>query len=133
MSDQSTTALEQQARRVFELLDALDVDSIGAMLTDDAQGVDEISRGWMRGRGALEDYFAQLKNAVSEPRSQLSDLHTTAWGDVGLVTCVLDQTYKLSGREESISAPTSMIFRYQDGSWRIGLIHTVPFPDQPDG
>lgn len=57
MSDQSTTALEQQARRVFELLDALDVDSIGAMLTDDAQGVDEISRGWMRGRGALEDYF----------------------------------------------------------------------------
>ena len=47
MSDQSTTALEQQARRVFELLDALDVDSIGAMLTDDAQGVDEISRGWM--------------------------------------------------------------------------------------
>lgn len=82
MSDQSTTALEQQARRVFELLDALDVDSIGAMLTDDAQGVDEISRGWMRGRGALEDYFAQLKNAVSEPRSQLSDLlqvHGATW------------------------------------------------------
>jgi hypothetical protein len=40
------------------------------MLTDDAQGVDEISRGWMRG---------------------------------------------------------------QDGSWKVGLMHTVPFPDQSDG
>jgi ketosteroid isomerase-like protein len=133
MSDETTTALEQQARRVFELLDALDIDSIGAMLADDAQGVDEISRGWMRGRAALEGYFGQLKTAVSGPRSQLSDVHATAWGDVGLVTCVLDQTYKLSGREQSISAPTSMIFRNEDGSWKIGLIHTVPFPDQPDG
>jgi ketosteroid isomerase-like protein len=131
MPEQTATSLEQEAHRAFELLDALDLDGLAAMLTDDAQGIDEISRRWMRGRAALEAYFAQMKDAVSEPRSRLSDLHATTWGEVGLVTCVLDQTYKISGREESISAPTSMIFRHQDGSWKIALIHTVPIPDQP--
>jgi len=129
MPEDSAAALEQETRRVFELLDALDVNGLGAMLTDDVQGVDEITRGWTRGRAALQAYFAQLEGSVSDPRSQLSDLHATAWGDVGLVTFVLDQTYKMDGRDETISAPTSMLFRMQDNGWKVALIHTVPIPD----
>ena len=131
MSEQTATSLEQEAHRVFELVDALDVDGLGAILTDDAQGVDEISRRWMRGRAALEAYFGQLKDTVSDARSQLSDLHAIAWEEVGLVTCVLDQTYKITGQDERISAPTSMIFRRQDGSWKLALIHTVGIPHPP--
>ena len=131
MSEQTATSLEQEAHRVFELVDALDLHGLGAMLTDDAQGVDEISRRWIRGRAALEAYFVQLKDMVSDLRSQLSDLHVTAWGEVGLVTCVLDQTYKVTDQHERISAPTSMIFRHQDGSWKLALISAVPIALPP--
>ena len=133
MSEQTATSLEQEAHRVFELVDALDLDGLGAMLTDDVQGVDEISRRWMRSRAALEAYFAQLKDIVSDPRSQLSDLHATAWDELGLVTCVLDQTYKITDQHVRISAPTSMIFRHQDGSWKLALLHTVGIPRPPQG
>lgn len=132
MPEETATALERETRRVFELLDALDVDGLGAMLTEEVQGVDEITRGWTRGRAALEGYFAQLAGAVSDPRSQLTDLHATAWGDVGLVTFVLDQTYTMNGQEETIAAPTSMLFRRQDDGWKVALIHTVPIPEQPE-
>lgn len=130
MSEQTAASLEQQAHHVFELVDAIDVEGIGAILTDDAQGIDEISRRWMRGRAALEAYFAQLKDAVSDPRSRLSELQASQWGEVGLVTCVLDQKYTIDGREESISAPTTIIFRHEDGTWKVALIHTVPIADQ---
>jgi hypothetical protein len=87
----------------------------------------------MRGRAALEAYFAQLKDIVSDPRSQLSDLHATAWDEVGLVTCVLDQTYTITDQQVRISAPTSMIFRHQDESWKLALLHTVGIPRPPQG
>ncbi len=50
MSEQTATSLEQEAHHVFELVDALESGRLGAMLTDDAQGVDEISRRWIGGR-----------------------------------------------------------------------------------
>jgi ketosteroid isomerase-like protein len=131
MSEQTAASLEQEAHRFFELVDALDLDGIGAMLTDDAQGVGQISRRWIRGRAALDAYFAQLKDMGFDLQSQLSDLHASTWDEVGLVTCVLDRTFKITGQHERSSAPASMIFRHQDGSWKLALIHTVPIPRQP--
>jgi ketosteroid isomerase-like protein len=129
MSDRTASSVEQAARRVFELLDAMDLDSISELLADDAQGVDEISQKWIRGRPALSDYFEQLKGTVSDVRSRLSDLDALEWGDVGVVTCLLNQTYTMDGQEENASAPTSMVFRRDDETWKIALIHTVPFPE----
>ena len=48
------------------------------------------------------------------------------------MTLVLDQTYTMNGREETVSAPASMLFRHQDDGWKVALIHTVPIPDQPE-
>jgi ketosteroid isomerase-like protein len=129
VNDTATTSLAQEVRRMLELLDALDTESLGAMLTDDAQSVDEISRGWTRGRPAIEAYLSQLEGSVSDVHSQMRDLQEMVWGDVGLVTFVLDQTYKMDGEEQSISAPTSILFRRQQGDWKVALIHTVPIPD----
>ena len=123
-------SLEQRAERMLEFLDSMNLDGLGAMLTDDAQSVDEISRGWMRGRAAVESYMSQLKGAVSDVQSRMSDAHETVWGDVGLVTFVLDQTYTMEGQRHAISAPTSLVFRHQDDDWKIALIHTVPIPEQ---
>jgi ketosteroid isomerase-like protein len=128
MSEQMAAALEQQTRHFLELLDSLDMSGLAAMFTDDAQGVDEISRGWTRGRTALEAYLAQLEGTVTDVRSQLSDFHETTWADIGLVTFVLDQTYNMNGQEQSLSAPTSLLFHRQDGDWKVALIHSVPLP-----
>lgn len=123
------TALVQEARRILERLDAMDFEGLRAMLTDDVQGVDEISRGWMRGRDALEAYFSQLEGAVGDVHSELSDLNALAWGDVGLVTFVLDQTYTMDGEAQKLTAPTSIVFREEGDEWKVALIHTVPLPD----
>lgn len=129
MPEQTAISLEQKVRRLLELLDAMDLDDIGAMLSDDAQSVDEITRGWTRGRGAIEVYLSQLKDTVSNVNSQISDAHETVWGNVGLVTFVLDQTYTMDGQQHTISAPTSVVFVRQDSDWKIALIHTVPIAE----
>jgi ketosteroid isomerase-like protein len=129
MSDQSGISLEQSTRHLLELIDAMDVAGLGALLTDDVQSVDEITRGWTRDRAAVEQYLFQLKGTVSDVHSRMSDAQESVWGDVGLVTFVLDQTYNMDGQPQSISAPTSILFRRQDGDWKIALIHTVPVPE----
>jgi hypothetical protein len=101
---EQTASLEQRVGRLLALLDAMDVDSLIAMVTDDIQSVDEISCGWSRGREAVESYLSQLKGSVSDVHSRMSDAHEAMWGDVGLVTFVLDQTYTMDGQQQTISA-----------------------------
>jgi len=80
-------------------------------LTDDAQSVDENTRGWTRGRAAIERYLSHLEASASDVHSQMRDVREAVWGDVGLVTFVLEQTYKMDGQARTISAPTSIVFR----------------------
>jgi hypothetical protein len=130
MAAQAETSLQQPVRRLLERLDAMDLEALGGMLDDEVQGVDEIARRWMRGRLAIEGYFSQLKDTVSDVRSRMSDVQEDAWGDSGLVTFVLDQTYTLDGQQHTISAPTSIVFRRRGSDWKIVLIHTVPLPEE---
>ena len=130
MATQSDTSLEQTVGQLLERLDAMDLEGIGAMVDDEVQGVDEIARRWMRGRPAMDGYFSQLKASVSDVRSRMTDVQEDVWGDAGLVTFVLDQTYTLDGQHQSISAPTSIVFRRRGGDWKIALIHTVPLPEE---
>jgi ketosteroid isomerase-like protein len=129
MPELTGTALTQRVKQLLELLDKMDLRGLGAMLTDDAQSVDEISRGWRRGRDSIGAYMSQLKDSVSDVHSQMSDPHEAVWGDVGLVTFVLEQSYTMEGRKQTIAAPTSILFRRQDSDWKIALIHTVPIPE----
>jgi hypothetical protein len=63
---------------------------------------------------------------VADVRSQVSDLSATAWGDVGLVTLQLDQTYTANAEVQEVSAPTSLIYRRQGDTWKLALVHSVP-------
>jgi ketosteroid isomerase-like protein len=132
MSEQTLTVLKAEAERILRLLDAMDVDALAAMLTDDAQSVDEITRGWTRGRAAIEAYLEQLRGTVSDVRSRARDLHATSWNDTGIVTFVLEQTYALGGSPQTLEAPTSMVFRRVGDAWKVALIHTMPLPDETD-
>jgi ketosteroid isomerase-like protein len=131
MAQETAVPLEQQAQRIFALVDAMDTRGMAAMIADDGQGVDEISRGWMRGRESLEQYFAQLENMVDGVSSTVRDLHVADWGNTGVITCVVDQTYTMGGEEQQITAPTSITCRRDRGDWKIAVFHSVPLPDQP--
>ncbi len=121
-----SSTLESIAHELFDALDRKDFDRIARAATDDVQGIDELSRGWMRGRGAMEAYFASLANEVSNIHSTLSDIHAVEFGDVGIVTLVLDQEYDAGGQHTSIHAPTSIVARRVGGEWRMALLHSVP-------
>jgi hypothetical protein len=36
----------------------------------------------------------------------------------------------MGGQARTISAPTSIVFRRQNGDWKIVLIRTVPIPEE---
>ncbi|HEX3802504.1 MAG TPA: nuclear transport factor 2 family protein [Solirubrobacteraceae bacterium] len=129
MSEQTAVELEQEMRRLFMHLDAMNVAGISAMVTDNVQGIDEITRSWRRGRAAVENYLAELADAVQDVRSQITDLHVTGWDETGLVTFVLQQTYRMDGAAQSLSAPTSLVFKREDDAWKVALIHSVPLPE----
>ena len=57
--------LEKVAHDFVGALDAMDVDRMMQAVADDAQGVDEISRQWLRGRAELDKYLRELMASVS--------------------------------------------------------------------
>jgi ketosteroid isomerase-like protein len=122
--------LETTVRKLVGAVDRKDFDVVRRMLTPDAQGIDEISRRWLRGADDIDAYFKELEGAVDEVSSSLSDLRADTWGDVGLVTAWMEQDYTMDGEPQHISAPTTFVLCRIDGSWQVALIHSVPLPDE---
>ena len=116
-------------RELFAALDRLDMARVAGLLAADVQGVDEISRRWMRGREEVGAYLRQLEGAVQDVRSELRDVHEVVWGDTAVVTGWLEQDYTLEGRPQHVSAPTTIALRRENGAWRIVLLHSVPLPE----
>jgi hypothetical protein len=129
MPQHTTINLEAETERLLRRLDAMELESLSAMLTADAQSVDEITRQWTRGREAIDAYLVQLRDTVSDVHSRARDLRAVGWNDTGIVTFVLEQTYMLKGAQQTLTAPTSIVFRRIDEDWKIALLHTVPLAD----
>lgn len=129
----TATELEGAVRKLLEHFDSLDQDAIAALMAEDVQGVDEISRGWLRGKSALSDYFGKLKEmAVTDIKTSVSGFHTTTWGDAGLVTLMADQTYSVAGEHQHVVAPMTVAFRREGVGWKIVLVHAVPLPEHEE-
>jgi ketosteroid isomerase-like protein len=120
--------LEQAVRQIFTRFDQLDLDAINEMTATDAQGIDEISRQWMRTADEITAYISKLRPMLSDVHSELSDVREVVWGDAGIVTCWLDQSYTVDGKRAHVTAPTTFVFRREDGEWRIALLHSIPLP-----
>ena len=120
--------LTESVRRMLDALDRGDADAAIEMLGSDAQGIDEVSRAWIRGSAELGAYIRQLIDTVEDVHSEISDVHETHWGDTGVVTFWLEQDYTVEGRREHVSAPTSYVLRREDGKWKLALGHSVPLP-----
>ena len=59
-------------------------------------------------------------------------MHETVWGDSGMLTCIVEQTYTLEGRQQHVAAPTSVVLRREGEAWRIVLFHSIPLPEQTE-
>lgn len=122
--------LEPVVRRMIAAFDALDLDAAKAMMAEQAQGIDEISRRWLRGQDAVTDYFRELQGQVSDVRTELRDIDETIYGDTGIATCWLDQDYSMGGERMHVSAPTTFVLHREHGEWRVALVHSIPLPEQ---
>jgi hypothetical protein len=110
----------------LRLLDAKDEAGMRAVWADDAQGTDEITRGWMRGRPAVEAYFHDNLPRMTDIHSTIDDVDVRAWGDVEIETCMLRQSYVFDGTRFEIEAPTTTIWHREGDTWKLALIHTIP-------
>src|SRR5437588_318221 len=95
----------------------------------DFSRLDEAWSGTRRPCGSVARVTRSRTDPMKDVHSRMSDVHETVWGDVGLVTFVLDQTYTMDGENRTISAPTSIVLVRQNDDWKVALIHTVPIPD----
>jgi ketosteroid isomerase-like protein len=123
-----TGELERTARELLQHLDQRDFQAILRLTTDDAQGIDELSRRWIRSKTELAEYVRQLEGAVANLHSELNDIQERTYSDTGLLTCWLEQDYTHEGKPQHVSAPTTILFRRENGTWKIALIHSVPLP-----
>jgi len=131
MAAPATASPQDTVTSLFRSMDALDMDGIKALMTDEVQGVDELSGGWRRGRPALEEYLDMVAGSgLADIRSSLGDLHTAEWGDTAVGTGVLEQSYRMGEDSVSLRAPTTVVLRPQDGAWLVALVHSVPLPEE---
>jgi ketosteroid isomerase-like protein len=121
---------EQAVRELFADFDRMDAAAMKAAMTGDAQGVDEISRAWLRDAASFGGYLDGLGQIVSGVRSELRDLHVVTWGETALTTFWLEQDYTMAGTPEHVSAPTTVVLRREPDRWRTALVHSVPLPDE---
>jgi ketosteroid isomerase-like protein len=121
--------LESAARALMARLDSMDVDALIESATDDIQAIDELSRRWVRGKDEGERYMRQMVGALADVRTELRDVEERVWGDTGVLTCWIDQDYTFEGNPQRISAPTTIVFRREDGDWKVALSHMVPLPE----
>lgn len=125
-------ALEAATRQYFDSVDRRDAEAIIRAGTEDFQAVDGISRRWMRGTNEAGTYIRQLLKMVEDVHTSLSDVHETLRGDIGIVTCWIDQDYTSEGKGRHVSGAATLAFRRESGAWKVLLFHSVPLPPRDE-
>jgi ketosteroid isomerase-like protein len=122
--------LEPLVRRMFDALADGDLTPVLDAISDDAQAIDELTRTWLRGGGSVRDYAKNLVEVAKGVDTRIRDVQEILAGDVGVLTCWIEQDYTLEGEPQHVSAPTSVVFRREDGEWRFLLFHSVPLGEE---
>ena len=110
----------------LRLLDAKDEPGILALMTDDAQIVDEITRRWYRGKHEIGLAVREIFSRLSDVQSNAEDMHSVRWGDVEVETFLLHQVYELDGATCWVVSPTCLVWRRTTEGWRLALMESIP-------
>ena len=120
------TPVATHGAEYLRMLDAKDEAAITALLTDDAQLVDEVTRRWIRGPAEIGTAMRAIFSRVSDVHSSATDVHVVRWGDVEVETFVLHQVYDLDGETTRVVSPTTLVWRRIAGTWRLALVQSIP-------
>ncbi|WP_291417914.1 nuclear transport factor 2 family protein [Actinophytocola sp.] len=126
MAQQTGTSIEEFVREAYEAMEALDVTRVATMLAADMQAVDGVMRTWKRGLGEIGAHLATLESSLTDEVSEIRDMGIREYGDTAVATYVVEQRYTFAGKRHEDIAPTTMVLRRIDGSWKIALFHSVP-------
>lgn len=121
--------LESVVRTMLDAFAKQDISLATENTTADVQGIDEISRHWMRGQKEMTAYFEQLMGMVTDVHSDLVDVNESIDGDIGVLTAMLEQDYTLEGTKTHITAPTTVVLRKEGGAWKMALFHSIPLAE----
>ncbi len=120
--------LEVLTRQMLSALDRNDAEGFIRNSADDVQAVDEISRRWLRGVSEVGDYLRSVVKQIEGVRSTINNVREAIWGEAGVLTCWLEQDYTLEGTKQHVSAPTTVVFRRNNGAWKMVLFESIPLP-----
>jgi ketosteroid isomerase-like protein len=110
----------------LRLLDAKDEPGILALMTEDAQIVDEITRRWYRGKHEIGLALREIFSRLSDVHSTAEDMHSVRWGDTEVETFLLHQAYDLDGATCSVISPTCLLWRRTTEGWKLALMESIP-------
>jgi ketosteroid isomerase-like protein len=110
----------------FAAVDRLDAEGVVGFMAEDAAAVDEVTKGWARGRAAIAAVWMPVLESMTSVSSQVDELVVHELGVSVMVTCRLRQTYRIDGVETRIDAPTTFVLRRGIEGWQIVLFHSVP-------
>jgi ketosteroid isomerase-like protein len=116
---------DQVIHELFAALDALDVDRLGGLMSDDVQAVDEVRRKWVRGRSDVCAYLTHVADDIEHVTAQISDISVADAGDTQIVTFMLDQSYNAGDRSQAVHAPATAVLRRVGDDWKVALYHSV--------
>lgn len=129
---EQASAIEQLVRDAYKAMAQLDVGHITGLMTDEIQGVDEITRAWKRGP-EVREHLNELIKLVTRLDSTITDLVVKEWGDTALVTFMVTQAYTVGEFSNEVKAPTSMVMRREGDTWKVVLFHSVALPEYDTG
>ena len=122
--------LSRAAAELLASFDSFDFDAVMEQTADDAQVVDDLSRHWVRGETNIGAHMQKVASSVESLRTELTEVAETIWGDVGVLTCQLDQTYTADGREGRGVGPATVVFHREGSDWKLTLFHIVALSDE---
>ena len=110
----------------LRMLDAKDEPGILALMADDAQIVDEITRRWYRGKHQIGLALREIFSRLADIQSRAEDMHSVRWDDVEVETFLLHQVYDLDGATCSVVSPTCLLWRRTPEGWKLALMESIP-------
>jgi ketosteroid isomerase-like protein len=122
--------LSLAAAELLASFDSFDFDAVMGQTAEDAQVVDDLSRHWVRGKTAIGAHMQRVASSVDALRTELTDVAEAIWGEVGVLTCQLEQTYTSEGQKGRSGGPATVVFHREAGEWKLALFHVVALPEE---
>jgi hypothetical protein len=72
----------------------------------------------------------KVASSVDTLRTELTQVAESIWGEVGVLTCNLEQTYTAEGREGHSGGPATVVCHRKGGEWKLALFHVVALAEE---